>query len=136
MGFRLDDKASTTERIVAALCYLTMGLAGIIYIIISRSSSQAPFFRFHFLQAIVLGILSLLFGWAASLMTGMTSMMLGFLDGLIPQAGGMIANGIGWFLGILLTAFSLLPIYGLIWALMGKYAEIPFISDIVRQNMR
>ena len=37
------------ERAVAGLCYLSGGLIGLLYIVISRSKSQSMFFRFHFL---------------------------------------------------------------------------------------
>jgi hypothetical protein len=29
-----------------------------------------------------------------------------------------------------------LNLYGLIWAFLGKYAEIPFLSNLVRQQIR
>jgi uncharacterized membrane protein len=138
-NFRPPEKASTVERVVAVLCYLTAGLAGIIYIIISRSSYQAPFFRFHFLQSVIIGILALLLSWAQGafsvIAAGPFNMFFGWLNSMMPNTGGMIANGILWTVGIIFTALSLLPIYGAIMAALGKYAEIPFISKVVRQQM-
>ena len=136
---RPPEKGSKTERIVAVLCYLTAGLAGIIYIIISRSSYQAPFFRFHFLQSVIIGILAMLLSWAQGafgmIAAGPSEMLIKGLSDLVPNSGTMISDVILGAVGIIFTAFSLLPIYGAIMAALGKYAEIPFISNVVRQQM-
>lgn len=138
-NFRPPEKGSTVERVVAVLCYLTAGLAGIIYIIISRSSYQAPFFRFHFLQSVIIGILAMLLTWARGafdmIAGGPFLMFSEWLNSMMPNTGAMIANGILWTVGIVFAAFSLLPIYGAIMAALGKYAEIPYISNVVRQQM-
>jgi uncharacterized membrane protein len=131
-----QDSPTALERVVAVLCYLTMGLAGIVYIILSRSSSQSNFFRFHFLQSIILGILAILLNWAAGAAGFMVLPLFNLLDGVMPGTGGQIANGVGFLLANIMVAFSLLPIYGLIFAALGKFAEIPFISNVVRQQMR
>lgn len=123
MPFRLNNSPGGVERLVSALCYMTGGIAGIIYIIISRSSYQSDFFRFHFLQSIVLVILSLLLNFSS----GALRLMLG---ALLP------VGGIELFIDGLITVMSLLAIYGIICAAIGKYAEIPFISNLVRQQMR
>lgn len=128
-----DSSATTLERVVAVLCYLTAGLAGIVYIILSRSSSQSNFFRFHFLQSIIIGILAILLTWTSNTLS---VMLFTILDNVMPGTGGQIANGVGFALGIVMKAFALLPVYGLIFAALGKFAEIPFISNVVRQQMR
>lgn len=115
--------ATTTEKIMGALSYLTSGLAGLIYIIISRSSYQSDFFRFHFLQSIVLGIISILLSYSIRAFATIAPALAG-----IP--GVETALWVGSF------AFGLLPLYGLIFCLLGKYAEIPWLSDVVRNQMR
>jgi uncharacterized membrane protein len=141
MPFRLNSSPGALERAISALCYLTGGIAGIIYIIISRASYQSDFFRFHFLQSIVLAILSLLLNWAFSAL----GMMLGplmptLVETLSHMFSGATAAGIGEGLMLLvnslITAWSLLAVYGLVCAALGKFAEIPFISNVVRQQMR
>lgn len=136
MPWRQQDGPTGLERVIAVLCYLTAGIAGILYIVISRSSYQSNFFRFHFLQSIILGIIALLLGWASNTfgMIGMPFFQL--LDGLAPGVGGTIANVVVMLVQAIIVAFGLLPFYGLIWAALGKYAEIPFISNVVRQQMR
>ncbi len=121
------------ERIVAGLSYLTFGLVGLLYIIITGRNGQTPFFRFHFLQSIILGILGLLFSWATSIFVSLLAGILGILGPAVAVNAESIVvisvNVIGK------AAYLLLP-YGMIWAFMGKYAHIPFISKLVYQQMR
>ncbi len=121
--YKQQSNATTTERVIGALSYLTSGLAGLIYIIISRSSAQSNFFRFHFLQSIVLGIISILLSYSIRA-----------FGTIAPALASM--PGVGTALWIGASAFSLVPIYGLIFCLLGKYAEIPWLSDVVRNQMR
>lgn len=114
---------ATMEKVVGALCYLTGGIAGIIYIIISRSSYQSEFFRFHFLQAIVISIISLLLGWCVNFFYVLVP------PGLIPVSAGLVQT-------VVSLPFFLLAIYGLVSSLLGKYCEIPWLSNVVRNQMR
>lgn len=136
MPWRSQDTATALERVVAVLCYLTAGLAGIVYIILSRTSSQSNFFRFHFLQSIFLGLLAILLQWSSGALGMITMPLFNMLDGAMPGTGGQIANGVFLIINALFRAFQLLPVYGLLFAAFGKFAEIPFISNVVRQQMR
>lgn len=136
MPWRQQDNPTALERVISVACYLTAGIAGILYIIISRSSYQTNFFRFHFMQSIILGIIALLIGWASNFFAMTITPFFRLLDGLLPGSGGMIANGIVMLVQAVIMAFGLLPFYGVLFAALGKYAEIPFISNVVRQQMR
>lgn len=141
MPWRQSDKPSGMERLISALCYLTGGIAGIIYIIISRSNYQAPFFRFHFLQSIVLVLLAMLMNWASGAMSLILQPLVPWIADLLStvlpaQVVGNLLVAFAMLFAAVLQAFSLLSVYGLIWAALGKYAEIPFISNVVRQQMR
>jgi uncharacterized membrane protein len=128
------NSPSWKERVIAGICYLTMGLAGLLYIILSGKSNQSTFFRFHFLQAIILGILLFLLGGTE----GALSAVLGGIFGLINN--GQIASAILFPIGLLFKGVNIVIIlalaYGSIWAFLGKLAEVPLISKIVRQQMR
>lgn len=131
---------SAMERVVGLLCYMTGGIAGIIYIVLSRSSYQSDFFRFHFLQSIVLAIMAMLIGWAGGAFNGIMGPALSWFTNLLVSAGfggaETIAGALGGILLLILQAFNLLPVYGAVMAALGKYAQIPFLSDVVRQQMR
>lgn len=124
----------TIERIIAGLCYLSGGLIGLLYIIISRSKSQSMFFRFHFLQSMILVVIGVLLSWTVSI----TMNILGGVAGLFGS-GSAVGPGLEIFATVvewIMKGGFLLLIYGMIMAFIGKMAEIPLISPLVRQNMR
>jgi uncharacterized membrane protein len=130
-----STQPSKAERAVAGFCYLTFGLVGLLYIIISGRSQQSPFFRFHFLQSIILAILSILLGWTVQIFSSVLGQTLSLVGNVVPAfafQGQFIA---GLTLKVVTNAFLLLPIYAMILAFLGKYAEIPFISNMVRRQM-
>ena len=129
------SNAPTIEKIIGGLCYLSAGLIGLLYIIVSGKSNQSQFFRFHFLQSIILGIMLLLLRFTEKIIVGICS---GILEALSGPTGGASTNAIGYVdmgLGIVLIVLGLVPLYGMIFCFLGKYANIPFISDLVRRNM-
>jgi uncharacterized membrane protein len=122
------------ERLIGGICYLTMGLAGLLYIILSGKSNQSTFFRFHFLQSIILGILLFLLGGTERALTS----VLGGIFGLVNNQ--QIASAILFPIGLLFQGVNIAILialaYGSIWAFLGKLAEVPLISKLVRQQMR
>ncbi len=121
------------ERTIAGLCYVSGGLIGLLYIIISRSKSQSMFFRFHFLQSMILVALGILL----SLTTQITENILGGFLGLMNLGNpGVVMGYIGLGIQLIMNGGLLLMLYGMVMAFLGKFAEIPLISPLVRQNMR
>lgn len=125
-------KPESFERIIAGLNYLTLGLSGLIYTIIQGRYSRTNFFRFHFLQAILLGIFGMLIGWTSNIFVSIVG---GILQ-LIPGAGPEMINFLPLAIGYVLQAGTLLLVYGLVMSLIGKEAQIPIVSKIVRQQLR
>jgi uncharacterized membrane protein len=124
------------EKIVSSLCYLSMGIVGLLYIIFSGRNSQSPFFRFNFLQSIVLWILSWLMGRAQEALVSTLAGIFGLAGALTANILPMITLGISVISGLITSVLYLVILYGCIWAMLGKNVEIPFISKVVRQNMR
>ncbi len=121
------------ERTIAGLCYVSGGLIGLLYIIISRSKSQSMFFRFHFIQSMILVVIGVLL----NLTTQITQNILGGMLGLLNLGSpGVVMGYIGLGIQFIMNGGLLLMLYGMIMAFLGKYAEIPIISPLVRQNMR
>lgn len=133
MPWRSQMQPTTWERIVAGLCYLTFGLAGLIYMLLNKGTAQSQLFRFHMYQAVFLSIIAVLFQWA---MGPLLSIFFGILGATAPAAVPPLMNGVGLVLDVLTKTFYLLLLYGAVWAFLGKFAEVPFISGVVRQNMR
>jgi uncharacterized membrane protein len=133
MPWRLQSNPSTMEKVCGGLSYFTFGLAGLIYLLLSKNSGQSQLFRFHMYQAVFLSILATLITWAIVPLVGIiTNVVSAFAQ---PVAVG-IATAAGMIQLICGGLFQLVLLYGAVMAFLGKFAEIPFISPMVRQNMR
>jgi uncharacterized membrane protein len=134
------NQPTTLEKVIGGLCYLTFGLAGLLYIILGARRDQSEFFRFHFLQSILLGIIGLILGWTSSIFVTLVSSILMAMANFIPAISqelvAQVGAGLALGLGYIMNAGVLLLLYGMIFSFLGKYAEIPLISNIVRQQLR
>ena len=136
--YRVNKAPDKKEKICAALCYPTFGIVGIIYIIVTAgkaglSGSQTPFLRYHLIQAILLGFLAYLCSLAAGpLLDILIKIMAAVVPGVVPS----VVMVLSIVLTILRYGFYLLLGYGALWAILGKFAEMPIISNLVRRNMR
>jgi uncharacterized membrane protein len=124
------------ERIISGLCYLSVGLIGLLYVILSGKSANSPFFRFHFLQSILLGVLGCLLNWTASALVSILGGMLGMFGEAASGPSYWLMTSIGFLIHNIYLAGILLLGYGAVLAFLAKYAEIPFISNLVRQQIR
>ncbi len=134
MPWRIQSEPTTMERVIGGISYLTAGIAGLLYMLLTRTShDQSMQFRFHTFQSIFLSVILVLFDWGVSFLTHL-------LLPLLSLGGTAVGGSVTWIffsgLSILTKAFYLLFLYGAIMAFLGKFAEVPYISNIVRHNMR
>lgn len=127
----------TLERIIAALSYLTAGKIGFIWLLIALFTKQnlRPFLKYHIFQSIflVLGFFLL------SFLINALGNILSFIPGL-----NIVIMHITNLLGFpLISYFSIidLVIYAVVFYLtitsfMGQYSYIPWVSDIIKANVR
>lgn len=140
------QKPELLERAIAASCYLSCGLIGLIYILLSGKQANSSFFRFHFLQSIIIGLFTYLLGWVESIIkdivagiSGVIINIFGHTANLFAPAVGIISiiNGcLGSLLFLVTSLAFLLLLYGFVFALLGKYAEIPGLSRLVYRQLR
>lgn len=122
------------ERVVSGLCYLSMGFVGLLYLILAGRNQPSSWFQFHFRQSIVLGILSFLIGWTGNILATLLGGVIGlFHAGFI---GDQVIVVVVQTFQLASQLMFLLMGYGLIFALLGKEANIPLISNLVRDNWR
>ncbi len=132
----MQELPNMIDRIVASLSYITMGMAGFIWLIVSlfTSARLKPFLQYHIFQSIFISL-----GFTVlSLFIGFVSNILSF----IPLINKLVAQ-IGFLLNMpLLFGYSLIQIviYSVLIYLagtsfLGKYSYIPWISDIIGQNI-
>jgi uncharacterized membrane protein len=126
-------QSSWIERIVAALCYFSCGLVGLIYILITGQNRQTAFFQFNFLQGILLGIFAVVLNMAFNALGGIFGGTVGMISQSAASAVVSPINVIGDLVSIIIKIALL---YGAVWALLGKQPEIPLVSRLVRQQMR
>ncbi len=123
-------------KVMSALCYLTAGLAGFIYIIANGRDNKAMFFRFHFLQALLTGMLCCFITWTGSTLLSTMGGIIGLFGPAALENSMSVLSILAFAIRILGYSFSILIIAGIVQSLRGKYLELPWISKIVRSNLR
>lgn len=131
------EKPYMIERIVAGISYLTMGFAGFIWLIIGliRKTQLTKFLQYHIFQSIFISIgyvlLCLILGFILNLLS-----MIPFLNIFAAQIALLFNAPIIFGYSIIQTAIYLLLFYLAITSFMGMYGRIPWVSDIIDQNIR
>ena len=125
------------DRIISALSYLTGGFVGFIWIILSYISKKnlKSFVRFHAYQSIFISIL-------CYLCTTIIGILLAFLK-IIPFIGTLVLALVFYIAQMpVILGYSLLSmviggiiLYLVITSLMGRFSELPWISDTVKKLM-
>ncbi len=124
------------ERLVAGFSYLTMGMAGFIWLIISlfTKAGLKPFLQYHIFQSIFISlafaVLSILVGWLSNIMS-----FIPFINKLVAQVTFLLNMPLLFDYSLIQTVIYLLLIYLAVMAFAGKYSYIPWISDIIDQNV-
>ena len=131
------EKPYLIERIVSALSYMTSGFIGFVWLLLGifTKSNVRPFLKYHIFQSIFLAIAYFLL-WQ---LLG----MLGSIINLIPCVRNVISMIIFPLVIPLVFGFSIVQIlvytvifYLVVTSLMGRYSYIPWISDIIKMNVR
>lgn len=120
---------------ICALSYLSGGIIGLIYVLFSGRHRNSMFFKFHFYQAMFLGILFLLFGMAYGSIVSIVSGMLGLMGSMTAGIVALIGQGAALIAAIFNWAFYLCNLAGIVQAIRGRYLDIPWISKTVRGRM-
>ncbi len=125
------------EKIGAGLTYLTLGIWGLIWLLISSRSyfDQKDFIRFHCYQSIFVGLLFMFIPQGFAILFSLIIQIIG----LIPLSS-LITDALHAVHGVLQTIFHYgllaLIIYCVISSLFGKYTNIPYISQIANRMLR
>lgn len=126
-----------SERILAALTYLTTGLVGIVWLIVTTLRGRVPskFGMFHIMQAIFVSLCYVIVNWIFWTLTDWLS--------YIPYLNRVIRQLIYLFNAPFVFGYSIMQcfiygtlIYLIVFSLMGLYAYLPFFSDVIKSNFR
>lgn len=125
------------EKIIAAASYLTAGVVGFIWIIISQIAGGRlkNFLRFHIYQSIFLSILYYVFNIILTILIGIVVK--------IPFIGSLVYSVYFWLFDLKLifdysivdTIIFLIIAYLVLNSLFGKYGRLPWVSKVIKSMM-
>ena len=131
------DKPYMIERIVSALSYLSAGMIGFIWLILGvlTKSGLRPFMKYHIFQSIFLSM-----GYFLLLIIlEQVSIVINFVP-IVRNIFSMITFPlvipIIFGLSIIQILIYTLLFYLAITSFMGRYSYIPWISEIIKKNVR
>ena len=124
------------ERLVAAFSYLTMGMVGFIWLIIGlfTKASLKPFLKDHIFQSIFLSlgfaILSMFVGFVSNILS-----IVPIINKLVAQINFLLNMPLIFDYSLLQTVIYSFIIYLAVTSFIGKYSYIPWVSDVIGQNV-
>lgn len=125
------------EKTGAVAAYLTLGIWGLIWLLLSRRTyfDQKDFVRFHCFQSIFIGILYMFVPQGLAILFSLIIQVIG----LIP-ATSIIINPLHVVHGILQSLIHygslVLIIYCVMFCIYGKFTNIPWISQMINRMLR
>ncbi len=131
-----DNTPYLIERIIASLSYMTMGMVGFIWLIIGlfTKASLKPFLKYHIFQSIFISlgfaVLSIFVGWVSNILS-----FIPFINKLVAQINFLLNMPLIFDYSILQTVIYVFLIYLAVTSFAGKFSYIPWISDIIDQNV-
>jgi uncharacterized membrane protein len=131
-----NNSVSNQIRLMCALCYMSMGIIGLIYMLFNGKDCKTPFFQFHFIQALMIGIFMTLVAWTGAGISGFVMGVLGLFGSGAMGAASVVAMGLGLLSKLIETVAMIGNIFGIIQSARGKYADMPVVSKLVRANLR
>lgn len=135
MSFR-ERSPYLIERIVVSLSYLTMGFIGFIWLILGAftKSQSSSFVRYHIFQSIFISILLFIL----NVLLGIINDVLSFIPiiKVFTQQIYYLFNA-PMFLNysLIQMVMYLFIAYLMITSALGVYTYVPFVSDIISQNV-
>ena len=131
------SKPALIEKLVAAGSYLTMGLIGFVWILLGifTKSALRPYLKYHIFQSIFISL-------AFFLVSQFLGLILSILS-VVPLVNQIIMQFTLYLNMPLIFSFSLIQVtinlvifYLVITSLQGKYSYLPWVSNIIRANVR
>lgn len=128
---------SLIERIIAVATYLTMGFAGFIWLIIGliRYSHLSKFLQYHIFQSIFISLAYVLLCYILGFILNILS-FIPFINVLVAQIALFFNAPAIFGFSIIQAAIYILLFYLAGGSIAGKFTRIPWVSDIIAQNVR
>ena len=130
------DTPYMIERIIAALTYLTMGMVGFIWLIIGlfTKARLKPFFLYYIFQSIFISlafaVLSIFVSWLSNILS-----FIPLINRLVAQITFLLNMPLIFDYSLLQSVIYIFIIYLAVTAFIGRFSYIPWVSDIIDQNI-
>lgn len=128
---------SPIERIIAALTYITFGFVGFIWLLIAlfTKNNLRQFLKYHIFQSIFIAIAYFLLGALLGFVMNILSLV-PFVNQLVLQFTFYLNAPIILGFSMIQIAVNFVIFYLVVTSLQGQYSYLPWISDIIKMNVR
>lgn len=125
------------EKIIAALSYITFGFVGFFWLLLGlfTKNNLRPFLKYHIFQSIFISIAYFLLGAFLGLIMNILS--------IIPIINQLVLQFTFYLNAPILFGFSLIQVvvyaimgYLVVTTFQGQFSYLPWISDIIKANVR
>ena len=133
----LTQIPDTKERIGATLAYMTFGIWGMIWLLISRTPAyfQKDFVKFHCYQSIFIGILYMFIPNGLSILFSLITQIIALIPGTDILLNDLNILHFG-LQQLVHWGGLILIIYCVVFCIFGKYTNIPWISQLINRMLR
>lgn len=125
------------EKIIAALSYITLGTVGFLWLLVGifTKSTLRPFLKYHIFQSIFISI-------AYFLLCKFLELLMSVL-GMIPILNSILMQITYYLSAPFFFNFSAIDIfvngviiYLVVTTAQGKYSYLPWVSEIIKENIQ
>lgn len=125
------------EKLIAALSYLTSGIVGLLWFLIAifTKNNLRPFLKYHIIQSFFIATGLLLLAFLINTLGNILSYIPG-LNLIIMHISYLLNAPLVSHYSLIDLALGSLVIYLILTSLMGQYSYLPWVSDIIKTNVR
>jgi len=136
MAYQQSEPA-LIEKLIAAFSYITFGFVGFIWLLIGifTKNTLRPYLKYHIFQSLFLSIAYFLLGAFLGLIMNILS--------IIPLVNQLVLQFTFYLNAPIIFGFSLIQtvVYAIIFYLVvtsfqGQFSYLPWISEIIKANVR
>ena len=128
---------STTDRIVSAVSYVTMGWGGLIWLIIMafKRANLSRFVRFNILQSIFMAFLYFILAFCVGLIFNLLS-YIPFINLLTAQIVLFLNKEFIFHYSIVQIFVTGIVLYMTLYSALGKYPRIYIVSNLIDRQLK
>ena len=132
-----NSKPYLIERIVSGLSYPTMGLVGFVWLLLGlfTNAKLRPFVQYHIFQSIFISIALILLNMLLGFMLNILS-AIPFLNIIVLNISMFLNAPILLNFSVIQLVVNITLLYLCISAFLGHYSYVPYVSEIIEQNVR